>query len=160
MARRARLVVLTLPLYLMLITALSMVLIFTVSADADAHTRTSRSGKRGQVIPTPSPTEGVDLINGPSDNPRDRHGWYGGRFAIPDYIILTCENRAGDYTLKIGGYHPERRTASGTYMITKGTWNWFAGYREAYLAPPYLQDQKAALLWAGGAGKTHWSSCL
>ena len=107
---------------------------------------------------SPSPTLSSEY--GPEDNPRDRYGWYGETLAIPDYIVLDCENRTADPTKKINGWHPTRRTPSGIYMITKGTWAGFAGYRYAYQAPAYLQHQKAALLWAGGRGRSHWRSCL
>lgn len=117
-----------------------------------AHSRTDLASAN------PSPTPSSEY--GPEDNPRDRYGWYGDTLAIPDYIVLDCENRTADPARKINGWHPTRRTPSGIYMITKGTWAGFAGYRYAYQAPAYLQHQKAALLWAGGRGRSHWRSCL
>lgn len=76
-----------------------------------------------------------------------------GPYAIPTYIVM-CESG--------GNYDAENAvsTASGAYQIIDGTWNGFGGYFHASDAPPAVQDAKAALLWAGGAGASHWASCL
>jgi len=52
--------------------------------------------------------------------------------------IRLLESR-GDYRAP-----PNRGRASGAYQFITSTWNGHAGYREAYLAPPEIQDERAA----------------
>jgi hypothetical protein len=52
--------------------------------------------------------------------------------------IRTLES-GGDYTARASG-----ATASGAYQIVDGTWDNYGGYPSAYLAPPDIQDAKAA----------------
>jgi len=50
-------------------------------------------------------------------------------------------------------------TASGKWQFLRGTWGGYGGYAEAWLAPESVQDARAAQLWAGGSGCSHWSAC-
>lgn len=50
-------------------------------------------------------------------------------------------------------------TASGLWQITRGTWARFMGYVNAADAPAWVQNLKASLLWANGAGCGHWKAC-
>lgn len=50
-------------------------------------------------------------------------------------------------------------TASGKWQFLDSTWAGYGGYSRAMYAPESVQDAKAAALWAGGAGCSHWSAC-
>lgn len=82
----------------------------------------------------------------------------GGPYAIPTYIVM-CES-GGDYRAEHGGDRGGYSTASGAYQILDSTWDGYGGYSHAADAPPAVQDAKAAELWNGGAGRSHWAACL
>ncbi len=57
------------------------------------------------------------------------------------YILATIrylESR-GIYTLP-----PNKGNASGAYQFVESTWQNYGGYQHAYLAPPHIQDERAA----------------
>jgi hypothetical protein len=72
---------------------------------------------------------------------------------LPPCTVLRCES----------GGNPNAEnptsTASGLWQIIDGTWNGYGGYTHAADAPPDIQNQKAADLYAGGAGGGHWAQC-
>lgn len=87
-----------------------------------------------EAEPAPEPVQAVEASSG---------------YAIP-YDIVMCES-GGDYTA-----HNPTSSASGAYQITDGTWGGYGGYASAADAPPAVQDERAAQIWAGGAGRGNW----
>ncbi len=73
---------------------------------------------------------------------------------LPTCHVLACES-GGNPTAQ----NP-RSTASGLWQILNSTWAGFGGYGRAADAPWQVQNEKAAQLWAGGAGASHWKACL
>jgi hypothetical protein len=58
-----------------------------------------------------------------------------------EYIMLTIRWMESRETYDIP---PNKGGASGAYQYIKPTWANYAGYPEAYLAPPWVQDERAA----------------
>ena len=58
-----------------------------------------------------------------------------------EYILLTIRWMESRETYDIP---PNKGGASGAYQYIKATWANYAGYPEAYLAPPWVQDERAA----------------
>lgn len=50
-------------------------------------------------------------------------------------------------------------TASGLWQFLDSTWAGYAGVSHASHASPLSQNERAASLWAGGAGCSHWQAC-
>lgn len=51
------------------------------------------------------------------------------------------------------------RSCGGKWQFDPLTWAGYGGYYYAQDAPPEVQDAKARLVWAGGAGCSHWNAC-
>jgi len=76
-------------------------------------------------------------------------------FAIPRDIVM-CES-GGDYGA-VNHSNPNR--PAGAYQITTSTWLAYGGGAyapTADAATPAQQDEIAARIWAGGAGRHHWA---
>jgi hypothetical protein len=88
---------------------------------------------------------------------------------LPPCYVLQREDPSGDPAIWNGSCHAPvgwlgsspcgTSSASGLWQFIRSTWNDFAGYVNAADAPVEVQNQKAALVWAGGAGCSHWSAC-
>lgn len=89
----------------------------------------------------------------PADSSSVQSLYVTGSYAIPTYIVM-CES-GGDYLAENA-----ISSASGAYQIIDSSWAGYGGYYHASDAPPSVQDAKAALMWAGGAGASHWAQCL
>jgi hypothetical protein len=73
--------------------------------------------------------------------------------SLPPCYVMMRES-GGDITAQ----NPTS-TASGKWQFLDSTWAGYGGYAKARYAPEHVQDAKAAALWAGGAGCSHWSAC-
>lgn len=71
-----------------------------------------------------------------------------GGWAIPEYIVM-CES-GGDWNAA------NRSGAAGPYQLMPEHF----GGESALSQSPAAQHAKAAELWAGGAGASHWQACL
>lgn len=115
---------------------------------------------RRMIAPPPAPKP-VAVAAAPASTatassaaPAASPSYSGGTDAIPSAIV-QCES-GGSYTAT----NPSS-TAAGKYQIIDSTWHGlggpdYPGTHDAAKAPPALQDQLAAKLWAGGAGAGNW----
>jgi hypothetical protein len=103
--------------------------------------------------PEPEPevqyTEPEASVPQAAPEPEPQSGGASNGWAIPEDIVM-CES-GGDYTA-----HNPHSSASGAYQITDGTWDGYGGYNSAAEAPPSVQDERAAQIWNGGAGRGNW----
>ncbi len=58
-----------------------------------------------------------------------------------EHILATIRYQESRGLYGIG---PNKGNASGAYQFIRSTWNDYAGYEHAYLAPPHIQDERAA----------------
>lgn len=72
----------------------------------------------------------------------------------PPLSVLQRESK-GNPTV----YNFQGSGASGCWQFMPGTWNNYKGYANAADAPVKVQNEKAKMTWAGGAGCRHWSAC-
>lgn len=103
--------------------------------------------------PEPAPEPEPEPVHEHEHEPQQAGGPSGG-WAIPEHIVM-CES-GGDYTAENGGSRWAGSTASGAYQIIDGTWGGYGGYDHAADAPPSVQDERAAQIWNGGAGRGNW----
>lgn len=95
-----------------------------------------------RYVPTP--------VARPAAPPRPTQPVSGG---VPANAFLACVRQresGGNYR----AYNPSG--AAGAYQVMPGTWNGYGGYASAGQAPPAVQDQFAAQLYAR-AGRSPWA---
>lgn len=73
----------------------------------------------------------------------------------PCWVLQKESGGCSDYST----CHNSSSSASGKWQFVDGTWDGYGGYDSAADAPESVQDEKAADLWDGGNGCSHWSAC-
>lgn len=68
--------------------------------------------------------------------------------------IARCEG----YPRYVYADHGPGSSASGKYGFVDGTWANYKGYSRAMYAPESIQDEKFWMVWANGAGASHWAA--
>lgn len=68
---------------------------------------------------------------------------------LPPCSVMMCESR-GNLT----AHNPSG--ADGKWQIIPPTWNNYKGYATPSSAPEEIQDEKAAIIYAGGSGRGQW----
>lgn len=108
--------------------------------------------------PPPTTTTAAPTTTAPP-RPAAAPAGSGSGCVIPAYI---CQRESG---FSYSALNPSSG-AGGMYQFLPSTWNGIARQiapqwvgTPPHLAPPAVQDQFAAYLWAGGAGCSHWSAC-
>lgn len=99
--------------------------------------------------PAPAPEPELVQVSSPAPEPTRASGGASNGWAIPESIVM-CES-GGDY----GAENPTS-SASGAYQIIDSTWDGYGGYSHASDAPPSVQDERAAQIYDGGAGRSNW----
>lgn len=129
------------------------------AAEAAEERQTVVAAAATEAVPTPEP-EPAPEPEPPVEGSGDRWGstgtvnGYPCGGALPTCRVLSCESGGNPYA------ENPSSSASGLWQIIDGTWNGFGGYYHAADAPWDVQNDKAAQLWAGGAGAGHWRACL
>ena len=118
------------------------------------------------VAPTLPPTTAAPPPSAPpaiTTSPEPSTGRCGGD--LPPCYVMERES-GGDPRIWNGGcYAPIGHVgispcgvsdASGKWQFLRSTWAGHGGYLNAADAPEWVQDEKARMLFAGGAGCSHW----
>lgn len=69
---------------------------------------------------------------------------------LPPCCVMMRESRGNPTAVNASS------GASGKWQFMANTWANYGGYPTAASAPEAVQDQRAAQVWAGGAGAGHW----
>jgi hypothetical protein len=117
-------------------------------AEADRQAALARTIHTRKVVPRTTVTHSVPA---PSQASSVSGGTCGGN--LPPCYVVKRES-GGSPTAQ----NPHS-TASGTYQFVDGTWNGYGGYQHAKDAPQSVQAAKAAEIWNGGKGCSHWNAC-
>ncbi len=90
------------------------------------------------TIAPPTPSTTPPTVAGPTAPPARNITVFPEQIEHILATIRYLESR-GIYTLP-----PNKGGASGAYQFVHSTWNRYGGYEHAYLAPPHIQDERAA----------------
>lgn len=117
------------------------------AADAEAAAASRRAAPAPSPEPSPAPAPA------PSGESVGDHGGVCNGYDLPPCYVVQRES----------GFNPTAEnptsTASGLYQFIDSTWAGFGGYSHAAYAPVSVQVAKARIVWANGAGCSHWSAC-
>lgn len=69
---------------------------------------------------------------------------------LPPCSVMMCESGGN-----LRAENPSS-SASGKWQIIDSTWGGYGGYSRASHAPESVQDERAAQIYAGGAGRSQW----
>lgn len=100
---------------------------------ARVQSRTPQTTARAPVAPSSAKQSGTGRCGG----------------NLPPCSVMYCES-GGSLTAR------NRSGAAGKWQIMPGTWNGYGGYSSADQAPESVQDERAAQIYAGGAGAGNW----
>jgi len=101
----------------------------------------ARANKAGEA--TAQPKRGAPAVSAPIS------GDCGGN--LPSCCILRRESGGN-----IRAQNPVS-SASGKWQFLDSTWAGYGGYQHAKDAPAGVQDERARIVYAGGAGAGHWA---
>lgn len=120
--------------------------------EAVAPTTTTTTAPRRRREPEPIAEVQISTATESIDGTGSVNGYPCGGDLPPCYVLRR--ESGGNPTAQ----NPHS-SASGLWQFIDSTWNGFGGYAHAKDAPPDVQNEKARLTWAGGAGCGHWSAC-
>lgn len=98
------------------------------------------------ATPAPAPTAAPVVPVAPT--PVATSGACGGN--LPPCCVMMRESGGNPTAVN------QSSGASGKWQFMSGTWANYGGYPTAASAPEWVQDERAAQIWAGGAGAGHW----
>ena len=99
---------------------------------------------RTAATPEPAPQTAPE----PESQPVSASGACGG--SLPPCCVMMRESGGSPTVVNSSS------GAAGKWQFMTSTWANYGGYATASQAPEHIQDERAAQLWAGGAGAGHW----
>ncbi len=133
----------------------------TAVSEAEAErAAAARREAREATVAAAAAVEPVAVPEPPTEGSGDRWGstgtvnGYPCGGLLPTCRVLSCESGGNPLA------ENPTSSASGLWQIIDGSWGGYGGYGHAADAPWEVQNDKAAAMWANGAGRSHWSACL
>ena len=100
------------------------------------------------IPPTTTPPTTAAPVTVPAPVQVSTHGACGGN--LPPCCVMMRESGGNPTAVNASS------GASGKWQFMPSTWANYGGYPTAASAPEAVQDARAAQIWAGGAGASHW----